>query len=562
MERKLAARAFQRFFFAAMLYAGSVALIAGGAQSDVKSSDRAAASGWDRMAESGGQEELANSADGEPDGGLVGTLHESYSERQQTETPNTSPSTTNVSQPYSPTGIGQSAPIGKPQAAPKNPAATAYKGVFYDNDFKYLNAPQNQENFLGDQFKQVSIGECWTVDVGGEYRMRQHHEVNLVGSNLSNSNENDFLLQRTRLYTNVRWADSFRFFGEAIDATSSFENFPPRTIEENRFDSLNLFVDGLLTDPGNGQLWGRAGRQELLYGEQRLISPLDWANTRRTFDGAKIYWRAKDWDVDGFWVRPVPFSQHVNDDHNFDHPNSSQEFIGLYSSNKGHKDYVYDLYFLRLADDSAASFNANTFGARWKSKCECWLIDAEGGYQFGDFGPRRQSAGFATVGLGHEWADLPWKPVIWQYFDWASGDADPTDSVRGTFNQLFPLGHKYFGFADLVGRQNIQDLNLQFTAKPSQKINLLIWWHVFHLAQARDSLYNANGTPIRTDLTGAAGTYVGQELDFTAQYSFDARRDVLFGYSHFYAGSFVKNTNPPGVTGDVDFVYTQFSWKY
>jgi hypothetical protein len=32
----------------------------------------------------------------------------------------------------------------------------------------------------------------------------------------------------------------------------------------------------------------RVGRQELLYGSQRLISTLDWANTRRTFQGENL----------------------------------------------------------------------------------------------------------------------------------------------------------------------------------------------------------------------------------------------------------------------------------
>src|SRR5688572_32460769 len=53
--------------------------------------------------------------------------------------------------------------------------------------------------------------------------------------------------------------------------------FPYTTL----FRSLNLFADALISDYGSGEWWGRVGRQELLYGEQRLISPLDWANTRR-----------------------------------------------------------------------------------------------------------------------------------------------------------------------------------------------------------------------------------------------------------------------------------------
>ena len=266
------------------------------------------------------------------------------------------PALPSVPAPYSPQAIEeQSEPpnAGAPAQAtakkkPSGPPAP-YKGVFYDNDFSYLTKPDNKYCYLGDCLKRNACGDCWIYDLGGEYRARHHHEVNLRGSNLSGSSD-DFLLHRTRLYANVEYSNWFRFYGEAIDAVSEFEDFTPRTIEENRFDALNLFADGLISDYGGGELWGRVGRQELLYGEQRLISPLDWANTRRTFDGAKVFYRGTAWDIDGFWTRPVPFSQHVNSDSNFDHPDQSQEFMGLYATYKGRKDHVYDFYFLRLAE--------------------------------------------------------------------------------------------------------------------------------------------------------------------------------------------------------------------
>lgn len=115
---------------------------------------------------------------------------------------------------------------------------------------------------------------------------------------------------------------------------------------------------------------------------------------------------------------------------------------------------------------------------------------------------------------------------------------------------------------DLVGRQNIRDLNLLATVSPTQRTNLLLWYHIFHLAQARDALYNASGTPIRISPTSSAGTYVGQELDLLLQFVVNPRADVLFGYSHFFAGSFLKATNPIGVSGNADFYYSQWSWRF
>lgn len=227
----------------------------------------------------------------------------------------------------------------------------------------------------------------------------------------------------------------------------------------------------------------------MLYGAQRLISPLDWANTRRTFDGAKLLWKGEDWNADAFWTRPVPQAQHLGNDHNFDHPDSSQEFLGLYLSRTGWTDHKLEFYYLRYAEyDGRPDFDYQTFGGRWEGRQDNWLWEIEGGYQFGEYGVRRHFAGFYTLGAGRKLAHLSWDPAVWVCYDWASGDRDPTGSVHGTFNQLFPLGHKYFGWMDIVGRQNIEDWNLQLTLSPHPKTAVTLWYHVFHLQQARDAL--------------------------------------------------------------------------
>ena len=73
-----------------------------------------------------------------------------------------------------------------------------------------------------------------------------------------------------------------------------------------------------------------------------MVSPLDWANTRRTFDGTKLMWVGQDWNIDAFYTRPV-----IVDPHNFDSPDDEQEFFGTYATYKAIKDHTIDLYYLR-----------------------------------------------------------------------------------------------------------------------------------------------------------------------------------------------------------------------
>ena len=448
----------------------------------------------------------------------------------------------------------EAVPLETPPPAPKPPVPKPYKGVFYDNDFSYLEKPDNPYHFLGDSFKRMSLGERLKLDVGGEYRLRQHNEHILT------RNDN-FLLQRFRLYGDLHVDDWCRFYGEMIDAQSTWGDLTPRPTEINRFDALDLFGDVKFLESEEGKFWVRAGRQELLYGAQRLISPLDWSNTRRTFDGAKVFYRSGDWDVDGFWTRPVPFAQHLTAPHAFDHPDLNQEFYGVYASRKNLGSVTADLYFLRYAGvNSAPNFGYNTMGSRLEGSVDQWLWEVEGAYQFGDYGSATQNAGFYTLGLGRKLPDLPLKPVLWAYFDWASGDRNPLDGVHGTFNQLFPLGHKYLGYMDIVGRQNIEDLNVQLTLNPSKKVEFMVWYHIFKLQQARDGLYDAAGRLIRIDPTGAAGQDVGQELDLTTKIAFTPRTELLLGYSHLFPGAFLLDT--PGGAPGKDFYYTQFSLRF
>ena len=165
----------------------------------------------------------------------------------------------------------------------KKKVAGAYKDPFYMNDYSYLSNPNNKRSNLGEGLKQIPIGDG-KLDIGGQYRLRYHHEHNMRGQGLTGRDDN-FLLDRTRVYFDYKMTDRIRLFAEGLDAGSSYEEFAPRQIEVNQLDAQNLFADVVLIDSGSGKLTARGGRQELLFGAQRLLSPLDWANTRRRFDG-------------------------------------------------------------------------------------------------------------------------------------------------------------------------------------------------------------------------------------------------------------------------------------
>jgi hypothetical protein len=346
----------------------------------------------------------------------------------------------------------------KPQKYPY-PRFSIIPFSFFDVDWRYLDDSNNTDHDLFDPLKRVHLGDNLLLTTGGEVRMRY---INEVDSRLS-GRDNTYELLRTRVYADLWYQDKFRVFIEYLDAQTYNQDLPPLIIDANHSDLLNAFIDIKLAETCDGTAYARVGRQELLYGSQRLISPLDWANTRRTFQGAKVFYRSEKFDTDAFIVQPV-----IPDVAHFDSGDDNQVFAGTWTTYRPAKGQAIDAYYLYLdnARHSASgrggvlgASNFHTVGGRYSGDKDNVLWDFEGAFQFGDFSNQNQIAGMYTTGLGYHFKDLPMNPQAWVYYDYASGDPHiGVGDTHRTFNQLFPFGHYYFGFIDVVGRQNIHDL--------------------------------------------------------------------------------------------------------
>jgi hypothetical protein len=439
--------------------------------------------------------------------------------------------------------------------APANP----YGNPLYESDFRLLDKPNVRSEDWGDCFKRKHLGDCWVFTFGGEERLRF---VNETDSRLSTDN-NQFQLTRSRIYGDIWYQDRFRVFAEFIDSSIFNEDLAPLRSDVDHGDFFNLFVDLKLLDLANGPVYARAGQQELLYGSQRLISPPDWSNTRRTFRGFKGFYRGDTWDADIFWVRPV-----IPDPSQLDDVDASQDFAGCWLTHRPVKGQAIDLYYLfRHQGTPVVGFNdapgdqdTHTWGGRYSGDKNGWLWDFEIMGQLGDYANQHLSALAVTIGLGRTWSDRPLQPTLWIYNDYASGTDHPeTNQRRHTFNQLFPSGHSYFGYLDQVGRQNIDDINLQLSVRPTKWNTTLLQAHFFYLDSATDALYNAQGNAVRQDPTGQAGHHVGNELDLLSTFRLTAHQEFSIGYSKLFAGQFLRRTGPD-VSPDLFYFQYYFRW--
>ncbi|WP_231690981.1 alginate export family protein [Aureliella helgolandensis] len=443
-------------------------------------------------------------------------------------------------------------------AKPQVTGLGAYPGVFYANDYSYLRNPAySGPYFPGDALKGLDNGK---LDLGGEYRTRFHHENNHRGFGLTGVDD-EFWLSRLRLFANYRVNDTVRFYGEFLYADSSGESSPARAIEENRGDAQNLFFDVKLLDTGAEKISARLGRQELLLGAQRLVSPLDWANTRRTFDGYRLTYSSDDWEIDGFYTNPVSRVPATAGSFDWDSADTDQHFFGTYLSRKGLDIGTLDVYYLGY-DNENANFAYHTLGSRLAGKNDLFLYDFEGGTQFGEnSNGSGHGAGFVTGGLGKQLTVCSWKPTLWAYYDWASGGgADAIGVGDNGFHHNFPLAHKYNGFMDLFGRRNLNDVNVQLTTPVGKRVNMMLWYHYFFLDQATTPYSVAMQPYNTTDL--AASKDLGHEIDYVCSINLNERNSVLLGYSFFNAGEYYQSTPNVQSQADADFFYFQYQTQF
>lgn len=432
---------------------------------------------------------------------------------------------------------------------------------FSEISFTYLDAIDFEDRDWAEKLKRIPLGDHWLFSTGGEARYRYNMETN---SRLS-GRDNTYELARMRAYTDLWYEDRLRVYTEFLFGDTLNQDLPPLPRDVNRGDIQQLFVDVRLTQINDHPIFFRAGRQELYYGSQRLVSTVDWGNNRPRFDGFKLFYRSDKFDADLFLTRPVQvrFNELDPSDRNL-------TFAGAWLTYKPKKGTLVDAYYLNLEIDTPGvvrgqsrpgSANISTFGTRFYSRRDSGLlIDAEAMLQTGHWADQSILAHAYSAYAGWYFQNCWGTPTLWAGYDYASGDPDPNRTGRRqTFNQLFGFGHYYMGFADLVGRQNIHDFTVQGYLVPTNWIVAGIQYHVFRLDSSKDALYNAAGVPIRRSPTGAAGFDVGSEIDLVANLHLSDRQDIFMSYSHFFPGAFVRNTGP---ASGVDCVYAQYSWRW
>lgn len=391
---------------------------------------------------------------------------------------------------------------------------------------------------------------------GGQYRLRYENQIDFDFDRNAGISE-DFFTQRFRFHVNIEFTDEWSAMLQLQDAREWGEE--ASTLDDSA-DGLDLH-QGWLQLRGFPGLGGTAkiGRQELQYGEERLVGNLDWRTQARAFDGLRWTWGdalATNWQLFVTQTREIQSSGAYDD----------AWFGGIYGTWKRER-VQGEGYFLYLHNEQAAvatTEQRGTLGTRWIWNCsDAFELGTELVTQFGDLGDTDIPILETYAAHAHARWNLTaqgWKPWLQVDGNLASGN-EPGGNENERFEALFPTAHRHQGDMDLAEWENLREVAVKVGAHPGKSTKLYLAGHRFWAMEEADSFGGPNGTLS----TGALGQSrdMGFEVDMRLTQTFEAGsfRPVLeVGYAFFVPGS---GTEQSKGSGDVaHFVYVQGNFPF
>ncbi|MGQ9791946.1 MAG: alginate export family protein [Armatimonadota bacterium] len=302
----------------------------------------------------------------------------------------------------------------------------------------------------------------------------------------------------------------------------------------------------------------RVGRQELGFGDYRLLLLSNLDNVGYTWDAVRLGIKEGPWRADVFYGRPGMFPTNTT------HP----VLYGVYATYSPSTRWQSDVYLLRKeVIASGTQQRIWAVGARptFQLTKDTKLV-AEAVLQSGKVGSKDLRAGGYWARLEHQLPGMKNTKLILQY-DFASG-GNPDDATVHTLDQLFGTTFGMCGRMGLQGWRNMRSWRVGLSGAPSPRLQYTADIHLNRLANAQDYWYGGGGSPVKgvdgvplRDPTGSAGTNVGTEVNLTLTYALSEGLQVSAGYARFIPGSFVLKMNR-GFADNADWFYLQTSYKF
>lgn len=423
--------------------------------------------------------------------------------------------------------------LGAQRPAAADTAHPAFENLRYREDWS--------RRYSGDFFDPIKhidlVGGAY-LSLGGSARFRAERDANFLGGG-SGTRDDSFGSSRAYLHADIHGSYGTRVFLEGRVARAQGRDLPggERASDRDDLDWNNLFGEVTRGLPGV-RATARYGRQELLLGRERLVSPSDWSNVRRSFEGAVLEIQQQAVLLTAMYVHPIVASP---TDKN--RPDNRTTLYGGYLTWRRESPALFEAFVLaKRIDASGASerFTRTTISARViQPLIAGWQAEIEAGVQLGSMGDTSIRANMIATDFTRRWTGR-WSPSLTLGADRSSGTSSGHAAQSGTWDVLYALAHSYVGYADVLARRNVTELRAVAQASPATRVRLRAAAHLFRRTSDDDGTYDTSGSPAHASLPGASMN-IGSELDVTAQWRLQRHLRLDAGGAIFTPGAFMKD---------------------
>lgn len=429
----------------------------------------------------------------------------------------------------------------------------------FDEDYPFLAKDTTRD--CHKSYKYISFGKnsgsC--LSLGGEIRLQYLYFQNEDWGS-STDDGDGFTLTRLLSHANVHISSKIRFFTEIQIALVNSRLGPIVAAEENPLEIHQIFADWKAINKSSVDWTIRAGRQELSYGSQRVISLRNFPNTKLSFDGIRTMISSSTVDLDLFYTHPVAKQTGIFDD-GFN--NDSKLWGGYLTHKKVIRSQNLDVYYLGLwkreavFDDGKGPELRHTFGTRIWNDVGNWKYDFEVGYQSGSFSEKNISAAGVSLSTSYRFNKAKLKPEVGIKTAIITGDRKYEDRTLHTLNPLFAQG-SYFGLAAKLNPANLMDIHPNFSVSLGSKLLTTFDCAFIWRYSINDGIYRPNMSVLYSGRQ-TSSRYVGEQLSASFICLPDRFFTIMTGISWFKAGEYLKQASP-GKNTFLGFAMAQFKF--
>lgn len=437
------------------------------------------------------------------------------------------------------------------------PTLPLFKPLRYQEEYAFLKDDTLPSTYKRIKYIRLSPAGDAYLSFGGDIRY-QYFNIQNEDWGSSSKDKDGFVLSRFLIHSDVHLSAQVRTFVQLQGSMANNKASGTSAVDENPLDLHQAFID---INNTSKSIVFRIGRQEFSYGSQRLIAVRELPNNRQAFDGAKLIFQNKRWQLDAFYSRYVVAKKGLFDDAS----NRDIQLWGGYATVNHLFVFAHaDVYYLGLRrkraafDDGEGEELRHSIGWRVWNQRNNWRYDLEGVYQFGSFANKTTRAWTASANLGYRLSTAPLQPEFGFKTELISGDRKKDDDRLQTFNPLFPRG-AYFGLAALIGPANLFDVH------PSIEMNLwkkrMLWsvdYDAFWRHSTNDGIYAP--TTMLLYPTGSSTTrFIGHQLASDVTITPNPFLLLRMEGTWFKPGPYLKDVSPGepilffGITSQLKF---------